>query len=99
MKHYTCDSCGRNLSAERYEAKIVVQPAFDPDELTEETLQEDNLSAVAESLAELECTGDFEPHETRNHEFQFDLCASCYSRFVKAPLGRDSRRRLDFSSN
>ena len=99
MLHFTCDLCGRSIDQERYIARIEVAPAFDPDQVTEEDLDADHLEEIAESLAELESTGDFELEDFGPKKFRFDLCPHCWKRYQKDPLGRDSLRRLNFSQN
>jgi hypothetical protein len=99
MLHFTCDLCGRSIDQERYITRIEVAPAFDPDQVTEEDLDADHLEEIAESLAELESTGDFELEDFGPKKFRFDLCPHCWKRYLKDPLGRDSLRRLNFSQN
>ncbi len=99
MLHFTCDLCGRTIDHERYIAKVEVTPAFDPEEVTEDDLDSDHLEVVADSLAELESTGDFELEDFGPKKFRFDLCPGCWKRYQKDPLGRDSLRRLNFSQN
>jgi len=100
MQHYTCDRCGGSISAERYEARVEIRPAFDPEELCEEHLEEDYLSAVSEMLSSLQNTSEFNGDEnTQPQQFTYDLCRQCYGRFLKDPLGREATRRLNFSKN
>ncbi|WP_437201303.1 hypothetical protein [Planctomicrobium sp. SH664] len=99
MIHYTCDLCGRSIREQRYTAKIEVAAMFDPEELTEEDLSADHLEQIAETIAEMESTGDFELEDTGPKTFQFDLCASCCKSFVKSPLGPVKPSRLKYSKN
>jgi len=99
MIHYTCDLCGRSIRNERFTAKIQVEAAFDPEELTEEDLDSDHLEQIAESIAEMETTGEFEVEETGPKQMQFDLCPSCCRKFVSNPLGSNSPTRLTYSQN
>ncbi len=100
MLQFTCDLCGRVISHERFEAKIEVAAAFDPDEITPEDLDSDHLQAVAQSLEALEDTGQFEIEETGPKQYRFDLCNQCVHRYLKDPLGRESFRRFKlFSQN
>lgn len=99
MLHFTCDLCGKPLGDERYVAKLEVYPAFDPNELTEEDLDSDNLDAVAEMLTEMEQNGTPYPLEETNHLFRFDLCPHCRKKYVSDPLHREALRRLNFSEN
>ncbi len=99
MMQFTCDLCGRVIQRERYEAKVTVAAAFDPDEITPDDLEADHLEAIAASLNELADTGEFELEETGPKEFRFDLCPHCARRYVQDPLSRESLRRLNFSKN
>ena len=99
MMQFTCDLCGRVIPRERYEAKLTVSAAFDPDELTVADLDADHLEAIAESLDALQDTGEFEIEETGPREFRFDLCSNCARKYVQDPLHREAGRRLKFSKN
>jgi hypothetical protein len=100
MMQFTCDLCGQVIQRERFEAKLEVTAAFDPDELTSEDLDGDHLQALAESLDELEDTSQFEVEQTGPKKFRFDLCLHCVHKYLKDPLGRDSFRRFkQFSQN
>ena len=63
------------------------------------TSTRDHLESVADSLEQLESTGDFEIEDCGPKKFRFDLCPQCWQRYSKDPLGRDSLRRLNFSQN
>jgi len=99
MMQFSCDLCGRVISRERYEAKLTVSAAFDPEELTAADLDSDHLEAIAADLDALEDTGEFELEETGPKEFRFDLCPACARRYVQDPLSREAKRRLKFSKN
>ncbi len=107
MRHFTCDLCGRDLSAasaERFVVKLEVIPAHAPAELTEADLDTDPVSAMADLLAELEDLGEFHavPATTASHKAEYDLCPACRPKFVADPFnrdGRDGRRKLRFSKN
>jgi hypothetical protein len=101
MLHFSCDLCGQPLDDRRYVVKLETFPAFDPDELTEEDLAEDNLQAVAKLIQEIERTGadPLEGSDAGAKSCRFDLCPRCHAKFARDPLGRDSVRRLNFSKN
>lgn len=99
MIHYTCDLCGKQLGKERFEAKIEVAPAYDPDEICEDDLNNDHLQQIADEIAEMESTGDFELPETGSKVMQLDFCSSCAARFIKSPLNASPPSRVGFSSN
>ncbi len=53
MVHFTCDLCGKDLTAcgdPRYVVKIEAFPGFDPTEITEDDLDEDPMEAVSQIL-------------------------------------------------
>ena len=99
MIHYTCDLCGRTLGRERFEAKIEVAPAFDPDELTEEDLDSDNLEQIAEEISKMESTGEFEIPQTGPQKLRFDFCSGCARRFVTSPFQTKRAQRVTYSEN
>ncbi len=99
MMQFSCDLCGRVIQRERFEAKLELTAAFDPDEITPEDLDSDHLQAIAASLEELDHTGEFEVEQTGPRKFRFDLCGACARRFAKDPLGREALRRVNFSRN
>jgi hypothetical protein len=100
MMQFTCDLCGRVIPRERFEAKLEVTAAFDPDEITPADLDADHLQAIAASLDELEDTSQFEVEQTGPKTFRFDLCSQCVHKLVQDPLGRESFRRYKlFSQN
>lgn len=84
---------------ERFVLTMAVRPTFDPDELTEDDLDSDNLQKVAAIIRESEESGVEPPDESEPKNFSFDLCQSCRNRFVSDPLGRDLPRQVRFSSN
>src|SRR5712692_5687300 len=100
MVHFTCDLCGKDLTASgdpRYVVKIAAYPGFDPSEITDGDLDDDHMEAVAEVLQRDEgpSSEDMEPQEFRG--FRFDLCPECHGRFLKDPLGKELLRSFDFS--
>ncbi|NOX54795.1 MAG: hypothetical protein GXP27_10220, partial [Planctomycetes bacterium] len=97
MLHFTCDLCGCELTERRFVARVEVYPAFDPEELGNEDLDVDHLEEIAEMIAEMEAKGTVDIEDCGPHEMRFDLCADCWRRFLKDPLGREALRRLNFS--
>lgn len=101
MVHFTCDLCGKDLTASgdpRYVVKIEAYPGFDPTEITEEDLHEDHMEAVAQILQRDEALSD-ELSAPTHKGFRFDLCPACHVKFLKDPLGREFLRSFDFSKN
>ncbi|HWL07626.1 MAG TPA: hypothetical protein VNQ76_04420 [Planctomicrobium sp.] len=100
MIHYSCDMCGCSIPERRYVARIEVAAMFDPDELTEADLDTDHLEQIAETLAAMESTADFELEETGPKQMQFDLCSNCARRYLQNPLGpKRSMGRPKYSQN
>jgi len=102
MVHFTCDLCGKELTATgepRYVVKIEAYPGFDPDEITEDDLDEDHMEAVSQLLRRDEGLSAEELEAQARKGFKFDLCPGCHEKFVKDPLGREALRTFDFSKN
>jgi hypothetical protein len=106
MVHFTCDLCGKNLSAcgdPRYVVKISAFAGFDPNEITEDDLDDDHMEAVSQILSREEAEGsggaspDLDAPSFKG--FRFDLCPECHSRFLKDPLNRHPMKMLNFSEN
>lgn len=104
MVHFTCDLCGKDLTASgdpRYVVKIAAYAGFDPNYITEEDLDEDHMEAISEVLRRQH--GHPPPDEEDEAPpyvgFRYDLCPACHERFIKDPLNRDLLRTLNFSEN
>lgn len=102
MMHFSCDFCGKDMTPEgtgRYVLKMEAYAANDPTELTAEDLEEDHVEEMARLLCELE-ENDEEPELLPVcKKMRFDLCATCYRKFVRDPLGRENTAKFDFSPN
>jgi len=102
MVHFTCDLCGKELTATgepRYVVKIEAYPGFDPTEITEDDLDDDHMEAVSQLLRRDEGLSAEELEAQVRKGFKFDLCPGCHEKFVKDPLGREALRTFDFSKN
>ncbi|MEZ6065480.1 MAG: hypothetical protein R3B90_07150 [Planctomycetaceae bacterium] len=99
MMHFSCDLCGRDIGRERYEVQLSIGAAFDPDELTDQDLDADNLALVAEELEALGGTGEFVIEETGPKQLRYDLCVSCARRYASDPLARHAMRQPRYSKN
>jgi hypothetical protein len=102
MVHFTCDLCGKDLTASgdpRYVVKIEAYPGFDPTQITADDLDDDPMEAVAEILQRDEALSTSDASEPLHKGFRFDLCPACHAKFVKDPLGKDALRIFDFSKN
>jgi hypothetical protein len=102
MVHFKCDLCGMDLTEAgepRYVVKIEVAPGFDPNQITEDDLDDDPMEAVSELLRRDENLGAEDLAAQSPKGFRFDLCPKCRCKFVNDPLGRESVRSFDFSQN
>jgi len=102
MVHFTCDQCGKDLTASgdaRFVVKISASAGFDPAQITEADLDDDHMEAVAELLRRDEGLSAEVFEAQLSKEFRFDLCPCCHGKFVKDPLGKEAIRSLDFSQN
>ena len=102
MVHFTCDLCGKDLTASgdsRYVVKIEAFAGFDPTEIREDDLDGDHMEAVAEILQRDESLASEGLTPPVHKGFRFDLCPACHQRFLKDPLGKEFVRTFDFSKN
>jgi hypothetical protein len=98
MIHYSCDRCKREIDTEtelRYVVRLEVQAMMEPCEVEVED-DRDHLLEVGEILDRLD---DDSLSDEVYQRRRFDLCPSCYRKYVKNPLGRDVAPQLNFSKN
>ncbi|GAC1470758.1 MAG: hypothetical protein NVSMB9_16160 [Isosphaeraceae bacterium] len=103
MVHFTCDLCGKGLTATgepRYVVKMEAYAGFDPNEIREGDLEDDHMEAVSQILQkEEEADSSDELSAPVRKGFRFDLCPACHAKFLKDPLGKEFLRTFDFSEN
>lgn len=105
MIHFTCDLCGKDMAAcgaPRFVVKIAAYAGHDPNEITEDDLDDDHMEAVSEILRREEAEGGTSSDDLDAPAFKgfrFDLCPECHSRFLKDPLNRDPMKVFNFSEN
>jgi hypothetical protein len=104
MVHVTCDLCGKELRQSEdlhYVVKMEVFVVGDPDRLTDDDMDEDNLEAVSEILHDQEIDEmiDSELESSGCTSLRYDLCCHCQKKFVKDPLKREVEHSYDFSAN
>lgn len=103
MVHFTCDLCGKDLTAtgdSRFVVKIEAFAGFDPNQITEDDLDDDHMEEVAAILRhEADCLHPEDLDASSFKGFRYDLCSACHRRFIKDPLNRDLLRSLNFSEN
>ncbi len=102
MMHFSCDVCGKDMTqdgAERYVLKMEAFAATDPAELTEDDLETDHVEEMARLLSDIE-EGEEPPQLLPTcKKMRFDLCPTCFRKFVNDPLGRENASKFDFSPN
>ena len=102
MVHFTCDLCGKDLTASsdpRFVVKIEVFPGFDPNQIREDDLDDDPMEVVSDLIHRDESLNSEELAAQSSKGFRFDLCPSCRVKFVSDPLGREMVKLFDFSQN
>lgn len=102
MVHFTCDLCGKDITAvgeSRYVVRMTAYAGFDPNQITEEDLDDDHMEAISELLRDDAAQSAAAAEAPARRDFRFDLCPTCHDKFLKDPLGRESVRSLDFSPN
>jgi hypothetical protein len=102
MMHFSCDFCGKDMTpdgTERFVLKMEVFAATDPRELTDDDLETDHVEEMARLLCAMEEAEEEPPLLPTCKKMRFDLCARCFRKFVKDPLGRENAAKFDFSSN
>lgn len=102
MIHYSCDRCKRKLNAVddlRYVVKLEVQAAMSP--ACEDDVQDDrdHLMEIEDILEGVMAAEDDQIGEEIYQRRSFDLCSSCYRKFLANPLGRDLQPAFGFSKN
>lgn len=99
MIHFSCDRCKREIDSEselRYVVRLEVQAMMEPCEVEVMNDDRDHLLEVEEILERLD---DDNLGEDIYQRRRFDLCPSCYRKFVQNPLGREVSAKLNFSKN
>ncbi|MGC4001793.1 MAG: hypothetical protein QM811_01005 [Pirellulales bacterium] len=100
MIHHSCDMCKQPIDARedlRYVVKIEVFAALDQD-VEPAGDDRDNLQEMQEILQRLEDHADEAIGDEVYQTLRYDLCPACRARFVKNPLGRESKH-FKFSKN
>jgi hypothetical protein len=100
MLHFSCDLCGKEMLpgiGRRYVVKMEVFAAHDPNEITEDDLDLDNLEEISELLKDSICPdSEIIP---ANKKLRYDLCPNCHKKFLNDPLNRETTQKFDFSPN
>ena len=102
MVHFTCDLCGKDLTAtgdSRFVVKIEAYAGFDPTLISGTDLDDDPMEVVSQLLQRDEGLTSEEIEAQTRKGFRFDLCPHCHKKFLRDPLGRESALSFDFSKN
>jgi hypothetical protein len=102
MIHYSCDRCKRVLDPEedlRYVVKLEVYAEIDPVDADDVEDDRDHLLEISEILERMEDSDSDYIGDDVYQKKRFDLCADCYKKFIRNPLGREVTVPLGFSQN
>jgi hypothetical protein len=100
MIHHSCDLCKRLIDPDedlRYVVKIEVYAALDQVEESDDG-DRDNLLEMHEILERMDDSTTGSVGDDVYKSLRFDLCPECRRRFLKNPLGRESKK-VYFSKN
>jgi hypothetical protein len=98
MIHFSCDRCKREIDSDtelRYVVRLEVQAMMEPCEVEVQD-DRDHLLEIQDILERMD---DDNVGEDVYQRRRFDLCPSCYRKFIKNPLGREGIPHLNFSKN
>lgn len=101
MLHFSCDLCGKDILPQadrRYVVKMEVYAAHEPNSITEDDLDDDNLESISQMLQEMDETG-IEPNLPPAYkQIRYDLCPDCHKKFLRDPFNKEAAK-FDFSEN
>ena len=101
MIHFTCDRCKREIDSDlelRYTVRLEVQAMMEPSEVDVQD-DRDHLLEIQEVLERLDDEHDESSGDNIYQRRRFDLCPTCYRKYMKNPLGREVAPQLNFSKN
>ena len=102
MIHYSCDRCRKPIDPEedlRYVVKVEIQLAMEPVDAEELDDERDHLLEIQEILERLDDEENGLVGEEIYERRTFDLCADCYRKYRRSPVGNELPAQLDFSNN
>ncbi len=102
MIHYSCDRCKRILDPQedlRYVVRLEVYAAMEPIDADDAEDERDNLLEIHEILERSEADDSELIGPDVYQKRRFDLCPSCYRKFIKNPLASEPAAHFTFSSN
>lgn len=101
MIHFTCDRCKREIDPDlelRYVVRLEAQAMMEPYEVDVQD-DRDHLVEIQEILERLDDESDENVGEDIYQRRRFDMCPTCYRKYIKNPLGREAMPQLNFSKN
>lgn len=102
MIHYSCDRCKRRLDPHedlRYTVKMEACAFMDSADAGEQEDDRDHLLEIHEIIERLDDESCDEIGEEIYRRLRFDLCADCYKKFLRNPVGREPIEQFGFSQN
>jgi hypothetical protein len=100
MIHHSCDLCKRLIDPDedlRYVVKIEVYAGLDASESADDG-DRDNLLEMHEILERMEDVESAAIGDDVYQTMRFDLCPDCRRKFLRNPLGRETKK-FNFSKN
>ena len=101
MIHYSCDRCKRVLEPhqdQRYVVNIAVQAVFEPPTIDDLDDDRDHLVEIEDELSTTDLS-DYQPDRDLYQQRRFDLCQSCYRKYLLNPLGMEPVAHWGTSDN
>lgn len=101
MRHFSCDHCGKPITAAsgpRMILRIESYPAPEEDESLDGVADSDVVEQVARMIQEAEEAGEPVPTPSAR-KAAFDLCVPCHRKVMANPLGKGRVAAPRFSGN
>ena len=103
MIHYSCDRCGcqmRQRDSLRYVVKMEMEATLNiEDEANELDNDQDCLLEMDQLLENVHKHASDEDEPVIHQRKTFDLCPSCFRKFVRNPVGKERVSPFGFSHN
>ncbi|HIF33300.1 MAG TPA: hypothetical protein EYG57_17010 [Planctomycetes bacterium] len=102
MIHFSCDRCGKSIDANeelRYVVRVEVQATMESGDALETEADRDHLVELEEILERLDDEESSLISEDVYQRRRYDLCCSCYRKFIRDPMGSETTSQFDFSPN
>jgi hypothetical protein len=102
MIHYSCDRCKRPIDPEndlRYLVRLEVEAVMDPLHDEQCPGDRDHLLEIDEILERADADQSPEIGDDVYQKRRFDLCPTCFRKFIQNPVGREKKVTLGFSQN